>query len=572
MKEQHRDTAQSRTVYLLLMALAVGAVLRLYGLTERGIFDYDEAWYLLEAKSVYDAGTFLTDRLQGEGTNDALGPAIKGYLRERGTVPHTSFKPGHVLLVLASLVVFGLHDYAPFVFSALFGIGTAVLVYFIGCKIGTRREALFAAALLACSASHIPYSRSSYAQADSVFFVTLGVWLWVRSFELDSIKSVAAAGAALGFAVTCHYNTALVPACVVTIDLARRLIARDAFIDLGRRCVAWTAGVLAAPLLFEVPARIAKGSGLVPSDFLTYVEQYTNRDTGGMVSSIRWTLDAFPHVTDHFLSTEGLPVILVGLFGLLVLTTQLPARPLRGALLISLGVLPALGWLFAMKEVDVRFRTFPVAFPFLAMIGGIGLSQAIELAKRASIPAKGLTIALVILICSNGIIRAQPIVHMKSGYREATHDLLQYAQHEGGTIGFRPGSSWPIYYFYLSAAYDDLDQDLQSRIDFYRQKDQVVPAGDFEPADMWRYWRGYRMTGGDRLIEHLERLRTERSPIVGVPNPLAEMPSQFREAFGDSAQNCYARILATPGTNAIWFYDLRNDFEKPALAVRQVGR
>ena len=44
--------------------LAVGAILvvavtlRFEGLTSRGILDYDEAWYLLEAKTLYNTGRY----------------------------------------------------------------------------------------------------------------------------------------------------------------------------------------------------------------------------------------------------------------------------------------------------------------------------------------------------------------------------------------------------------------------------------------------------------------------------------------------------------------------------------
>lgn len=546
------------TTGLLLIALAIGTLLRFYGLTDRGLFDYDEAWYLLEAKSVYDAGSFLIDRAFGEHDGQPIGPAIRDYLRARGTVPHTSFKPGHVAVVLASFLVFGLHDYSPFLFSAIFGIGTAILLYFLGRTFASRREALFSSALLACSASQIPYSRSSYAQADSVFFVVLGVWLWARSRQEERLKPIVLAGAALGFAVTCHYNTAFVPFCIVALDLISRGLQFRRISVLLPRAAAWGTGIAAAPLLFEGPGQLAKGLALVPEDFLTYVEQYTNRNTGGMASSLRWTTEGFPYVLDHFLATEGIAVILVGMIGLAVVSLRLRRQPIETVLLLVLGVLPALGWLFAMKEVDVRFRTFPVTFPFLALIGGAGCAWLVDQAGRLSIRRSVLTTALVFFLCINGAIRAYPIVTLESGYREATNELLDYVANEGGTIGFRPGSSWPIYYFYLSSAYDRLHVDVRSRIDFYRQKDQILPAGDFEPVDMWRYWRGFRMRGGQHLVSHLEQLRTSGTPIVRVPNPITDMPRHFREAMGDSARNCFDRILEIPESNTIQFYDLRS--------------
>ena len=542
-------------------------MLRLYGLSERGIFDYDEAWYLLEAKSIYDAGQFLIDRILNGGDGTPLGPAIRDHLRERGTVPLTSFKPGHVLLVLTSFLVFGLHDYSAFVFSALFGIGTAILVYFLGCRLGTRREALFAAALLSCSASHIAYSRSSYGQADSIFFVALGVWLWIRSLESDNLKEIFGAGAAMGFAITCHYNTALTPIFVVAVDAVRYWNKRRAFTPLLKRSAVWVSGILAAPICFELPARLAKALGIVPADFLTYLEQFFNRGTAGMAATIHPTLDAFPHVTEHFMATEGLIIIAAGMIGLAVVLGRLRQEPLSGGLVIILGVLPALGWLFAMKGGDIRFRVFPVTFPFLAIIGGIGFAQLAHLGGRIPRAARILVPALILLIAVNGIIRAQPLVKIRSGYSTATDELLNYAGREGGTIGFFPGSSWPIYYFYLSAAYDNLDAGLRSQIDFYRQQNEMESAGDFEPVDAWRYYRGYRIKKGKDLIAHLENVRKEATPVVRVPNPASQMPRHFLEAGGDSSYNCIDRALASPEANTITIFDLRGITDRMELAT-----
>ena len=138
----------------------------------------------------------------------------------------TGFKPGHDLLVLLSFLLFGIRDYAPLVMSAICGVLTVGVVYLLGRDLLDRQTGLLAAAVLATSTFHIIYSRSAYAQADSVFFLALGMWLWFRAGSDRPLLLRFLAGASIGFAFTCHYVVLMFPLLMALLEAVRSRLQR----------------------------------------------------------------------------------------------------------------------------------------------------------------------------------------------------------------------------------------------------------------------------------------------------------------------------------------------------------
>ena len=553
-------------VAALAAILCVAAILRFQGITDRGIFDYDEAWYLLEAKSLYDAGSFLTGRLGGSipPESGSLPADLKGYIKARGTVPITSFKPGHNLVTVLGFAVFGVHDYALLVLSALCGVLTVLCVFHIGRDMFGPKAGLVSALVLAVSAFHIGYSRSGYAQADSVFFVALGTWLWYRAYTQGPGLSwgLFLAGLSIGFAFTCHYNTALIPLILVAVEVLVCLVRGLGLSRLVKRLGLLGSGLLVPLLAFEIPGRVAKALGSAPDGFLTYTEQFFHRNTHQAVENMRLTLKPMAVVLAGWLDTEGALVLLAALLGIALSLRRLRHRPVEYALVLGLAVLPALPWLVMAKGVDLRFRLFPVMFPGLSILSGVGFVCLLECLGRIKairrVPSGVLVAALCGVLIGMGALRARPVLAARSTYREAADRLLRYAADHGGTVGFRPRSVWPIWNFYLSARYDDVPEDLRSRIRLYAQKDDFVPAGDFEPLDFWRYFRGVRIHQPE-LLTYLEGIRESAEPVVRVPNPMAMSTQTCFEMAGISIDRALEAVFTRyPQSVDIEIYDLRN--------------
>lgn len=531
----------------LVLVVALGA--RLWHLDARGIYEYDEGWYLLESKSLYDAGVYLA----GTATGEDLG-GLKSYLKTRGNVPITSFKPGHNVNILIAFLFFGVSDYAALLLSALLGTATVFVVYLLGRDLGGPKAGLVAAAVLAVSAFNIGYARSAYAQADSTFFIALGTWLWLQAHLKNRTDGLVWGGLAVGYGFTCHYNVGLVPLLLIAAEIAVRAEAnvpwRRLARQLGLLCLA-----LAIPLLvFELSGRAVRLAGLAPPEFHTYFEQFFVRRTDQAVTALQLSPWATTIITDRFITTEGFLCATLLPFGLWALLTGFSRSGLRWAV-VALGLMPLALWLVVTKGGDIRYRVFLVAFPFLAVTAGCGYTWLSAALSRWR-PAPVVLSSLVVIGLADGLRRVQPFWEVRSGYETAVGQLIAYVDQHGGEVGFCPDSAWPVWNFYLSAAYEKMSPETRSRIAFYAQKDDDQLVGDYEPIDRLRYLRALRRDTS--LLEYFETIRSSSRAVVRVVNRVDVLPDSYLEGGGPSYDRSFRTIRSRyPQAGSIRIFDLR---------------
>ncbi len=549
-----------RTWHTLVIALLIlAASLRGYNLHNRGIFDYDEAWYLLEAKSLYDTIQFTWKKSAGQLPADIH---LKDYVKERGTVPLTAFKPGHTLLVLLGLLIFGLHDYASFLISAIAGLLTVYLLYRIGYLMYGPRTGLLAGLVLAVSPFHIGYSRAGYAQANSLFFVTLGLYLWYRQYRANEqrLQPLFWSGIAIGYAFTCHFNLFTIPLLILAYEAASFWKQRNKFPSFAsgvKRLAVLGAGMAAPLVLFELPVRVARMLGKLPTSQLTYYEQFLYR--GSLVGKLHFSLEGTWAILEKLFLSEGL-FILIGLAAACTwICLQGRKNRFEDLVLFSLLLVPALPWCLLSVGLPPLFRTFTAISLPLSLLVARGLLLAadhlslyITALRRSAFPA------LCALVLVNGCFHAKDLLPIHSSYEEATDQWLAYAEREGGQIAFFPGSVWPIWYFYLSAHYDTLSPTMQQQIRFYpNEKDALPPEGDYDAFDIKRYTRAVA-TGRTELQAYFEHTRNKLQPIIRLPNPAADLPFAYAEAGGDPFKRNILILRSLPAHNHIEIYDLRS--------------
>ena len=114
---------------MLIIILLVGSYIRLYNINNAGIYDWDSAYYGNTAKV-----PILTAKWLFDSSNNGFDiEDLKDHLLKRGCNSHI-VKPGHLLLITASYLVFGINDYAVLMVSVLSGIGIILLTFIIGKK------------------------------------------------------------------------------------------------------------------------------------------------------------------------------------------------------------------------------------------------------------------------------------------------------------------------------------------------------------------------------------------------------------------------------------------------------
>jgi hypothetical protein len=409
-----------------------------------------------------------------------------------------------------------------------------------------RETGLLSAAFLAASAFHVTYSRSGYAQAKAVFFVALGLFAWyVWRNKAERWRNLVA-GALIGYAFTCHFNLFAIPILVVVLELdgSRALNLRQRFVrlfDLG-------AGMAAPLLMFELPVRILRWVGALPDGHQTYYEQYFYRGT--LAGSVHFSASGLHAILNKIWISEGLLTASALSIGLIILLKGLRKFEHR-ALMLTL-VIPALPWCFLSSGLPPLYRTFIVLALPGSLIAGLGLSHLLARLRTAWLPY-----AVCAGVLAVGTVHTAPLLPLTSGYRKATARWLDYVSRERGTIAFFPGSSWPIYYFYLSSAYNHLDPVGRDRIVFYPgRKDAIPPRGDFDAFDIKRQVRSY-WSNRPELREHYRDLAQVLEPVIRVANPAAHLPPAFEEAAGDRYLASLSAARATENAPYIEVFDLR---------------
>jgi len=132
------------------------------------------------------------------------------------------------------------------ILSALFGVGSVIIVYLAGRQLAKQRPmGLLAAFMMAISPASVLNSRYIHPDAQVVFFVVLSVWLSLKLFERGKSSDYVLAGLATGLAASSKYNGALVFVAICAAHLLRSgwkgLTEGKLYLALGSSAVAFMA-------------------------------------------------------------------------------------------------------------------------------------------------------------------------------------------------------------------------------------------------------------------------------------------------------------------------------------------
>ncbi len=400
------------------------------------------------------------------------------------------------------------------------------------------------------------------------FFVALGLLYWIKARSSHKrLLILFFSGMCVGYGVTCHYNAIMAPVILVGLEGA---ISHREKRSIEGLLPAATLGIgMMAPILaFELSGQLIKLAAGSPEGLHTYFEQYAVRDTDRMANDIKFYPYAAVIVTSKLLFTEGALVLFAATLGMsLLLATEYRNTEVLALCATAAG--PIVFWSLFSVDTDVRFRVMPIAFPSLAVVTGYGVSRILTvITSRFRLPFSATTVAVVVLRLITGTNRSWPLIHTKAGYREAIDQLVARVEQHGGTIGFRPGSTWPTWNFYLSCHYDRASDDLRARILPYTQQDEFVLKGDYDPLDFRRYFRAIHLNDGE-LINYLESRGGASEPVITLDNPFTRINPYYLDTNGLQNARTLARIRGDyPEAHQIRIYDVRNEGPQIAEVIR----
>lgn len=367
---------------LLIVVTLFGATLRFVGLPQRGLAFYDEgvlhqeAIFIRDLVWAFEQSIWLKLSDICKGTNLWVCPdQTRMLLNNTAGISPYDAKPLHWGIVALGITGFGNTDYVGPVCMALFGTATIPIAFLIGKTLSDDKTGLLAALLLASNPMHVSYSRSGLAEADSVFFFSLAIYLLIRGRStISRNRTIWLMGA--GFfgaaAAGANHRWLLLGYAVLLVLLSwYSLLQKRPFRGFLGESAIMTSAYASLLLAYEVPwyifVLIFKRCGQV-LPFETYFEQLT-----------------------HLYSSQFVPI------GLKIsdFFVAIPILWILGGPFYILSLLLATAWILLARRARRQFAVMAIWFliPLIWFsVYGLKLARYLSL----TIPAGCLIIALAL--------------------------------------------------------------------------------------------------------------------------------------------------------------------------------
>lgn len=177
---------QIKNDFLIIIIVLLASVLRFYQLGQNPpSLDWDETAHGYNAYSILKTG------------RDEYGYKLPLYFRS-----FDDYKPPiYTYLVVPSVAIFGLNDFAVRFPSAFLGVLAVIFTYLMVFELFKKKEiALLAALFLAISPWHLQFSRVAFETNSATFWSVLGTWAFLRGIRAKNSKiTVWMSFAALSF-------------------------------------------------------------------------------------------------------------------------------------------------------------------------------------------------------------------------------------------------------------------------------------------------------------------------------------------------------------------------------------
>jgi 4-amino-4-deoxy-L-arabinose transferase-like glycosyltransferase len=415
----------------LFAVLVIAAILRLWNLQARGLIYWDEAKFALEGVRMRAV------ILHAAGGNASL---LAG--KSVGTA-----KPTHALLFGLAYLVLGVHDWVPLIVDGLASLSVVALTFLVARRLFSIQTALFASALMAVSEYEVIYARSALSESDGCMFLLLGVLVWLPRASQQSLAApvsrVVVSATILGAGFTVNYRLLPYISAFALLDVFPLLKARD-FRAAVFHVAAWTAGILAVPIAWQIVGVAAQAHGAVlfqnelTGKKSSYLAEAVYQLHQGKQSSFNFS--PLPYL-EWFAVREGPFVVLLVVAGFWAAARK---RTAAWAVAWAPVVLPYVVYVFAPFIVP---RNLEAALPFVSIVAAAGLMELIQSLRSVGLRklvAAALVTASIVTGCfmswrltaeRSGFVAAARYVELQSQSRvlTSTEDITFYFRGSGPT-------------------------------------------------------------------------------------------------------------------------------------------
>jgi len=352
-------------IYILLL-LFVATFFRFNMLEERGLFEWDEGYYI-QLAATYRAGF---DYLVKKNIAKEEMPSLGEYLLDKGGAPKSVFKDGFTYMLFLASFIFGMNYNTALFLNALLGSLTVIALYFfIRYYLGSLGSFLIALGL-ALSPYHIAYSRSGYSTIASALFLLCCVYLYLHYLDRKNNAHLFFSGIFLGLSFSCHYVVGIFVLTFFILE-AYRFIKRRKF----KESVVFFAAFSLPLLILELISQMIKflisvkvSNPEISREFVTYFQRsWQQIAEAGVGTSIRSDPGYYFR---SLLTYEGFALFIFLLVIAAIISRIKKERRTADFSLLLIFVLPFLIISIAASKAD---RVLPLFVPLLYFIIGYGI-------------------------------------------------------------------------------------------------------------------------------------------------------------------------------------------------------
>lgn len=465
----------------LLLIILVGLGIRIFGIKEVGINDYDTAYYANLAK----VPIFTSDWFFSTDNEDRTLESLKQYLINRGCGV-SIVKPGHIFLIFISFLIFGVTDYAILLNSIFSSIGVIILTYLIGKKLFNKQIALMGSALITVSSQNIIYARTGYPQADTtLLFCIFFFFVYQHLISIQRSKYFWYSSIIAGILFLFHQSAiiALMPLIVVML-FDFMIFKNKKKMDCVADCIFFIS--ISSSIIFLANFLINLINSLNPieaqalSDRLLLTTVY--RALGYFGVSIEKII-FYPRM---FWILEGPLVTLLIIISLIYIAWK--AYEIRSINLVTISlvtIFPLLFWIVNYTTL----KGIQVLMPFISICVGVFVFDCVQSINKRKINAhlrnKSINVAIA-LILSLGILNSFPKISSKNNYNSVFSGIEDYMDKNGGRLNASQNNIWPIVFFYAGNIVDKQPSKFKDNFIFDRPNAQsdykIIDWNQFIPG------------------------------------------------------------------------------------------
>lgn len=236
----------SKNKLVLILILVIAAFLRLYKLgSNPPSLNWDETAHGYNAYSILKTG------------RDEYGYKFPLFFRS-----FDDYKPPlYTYLVVPSVAIFGLNNFAVRFPSAILGVGSVLLTYLFVYELLKKKEiAYLSAFFLAISPWHLQFSRVAFETNSTIFFTLFGTWSFLKAIASEKFKfmfymSLSAFGFGLNLFVY-HNSRVFVPIFVIvlTILFIKKILNSKKYL-IAPALIALIFSIALVPIIFSAAGK-----------------------------------------------------------------------------------------------------------------------------------------------------------------------------------------------------------------------------------------------------------------------------------------------------------------------------